>query len=996
MKKIISGLLSLTIMGSMCLNSSAFYEPLLYEEKLLPDEDEIVCFIVEVDGDAVLETKAAKSVGTEFLSTYDGQVAERKLQSKQQQVFNSIESSADKDIVMGHTYTVLFNGFSLEAPRSMLDEIKNTPGVKNVYESRNMELHLSSANEMTSSTPQDTVNIGLDNDGYTGKGQAVAILDSEFQLDHEFFKKELDTVAITEEEANSVKANAYRNTKIPFAYDYADGDYETSCPTNAHGTHVAGIAAGVNIDKFLTNVTTQEGETLPTSISGVAPDAQLVLMKVGEDTGKLSEDAVLEAMDDAVTLNVCAINMSFGTSYASPLVYGPYEQAIDNAVSNGITVNASAGNDGISCKYYGAYADMADYGTVGTPASHTNVTTVASVDNTHYVDNSNVYKPYETAGQISVYSSWGVNESLELKPEISAPGGMILSSYPSEEQGKSEYVYNSGTSMSAPHMTGVTALMNEYLNTNGIKLEYLEKVQRIENMLMSAADIIYQPDGVPTSPRAQGAGLVNVKNAMKTPVIIIGDNGKTKLSLKEITETFDLEFTLKNLTDTAVTYDTVTINVIADKATDGMVTGVSRELKFTCDTEPVTVPASGTATFKRTVKLDSNELNENMSVFTNGFFVDGFVSFQNNEDPQISIPFTGFYGDWEASPIFDKTIYDEGGSRFCVFDKENNREFIIRSYVYTSVNGTQSAIGVNYDKKTINKDRISISPNGDGMADTIGMHLSFLRTASNLSATLVKNGDNKKGIAINYRGTYNKYVYGSIDVIESDSAVTTNLPDGNYTLTITGTYPNSTNTDIIELPVTVDRQMPDITDIDVNGREVTISVMDRNFVNHIGMTYTDAEGTKNDDRDIDQSEKGQVMSETFTIPDDVDLDTVYFYARDNAYNTVSIKMSNIGKIAGYLYRYIGYEDITTTQIKFINTTDTDISGNVYAAYYDNTGRMVGISKADNITFDVDTDTNKQIPFTSSDNTLSATEIRLFIWDNNIMPLDTKKVFKINN
>lgn len=990
MKKILSGILSLTVMFSICLNAFAFYEPLLCEDEL--SSDETVCFIVEVDGDAVLETNTAKRAGVAYLNTYDGQLVQRKLQSKQQQVFNSIEGAADTEVVMGYTYTVLFNGFSLEAPRGMLDEIKNIPGVKNVYESRNMELYLSNAVKESNATPQDTANIGSDADGYTGAGQAIAILDSEFQLDHEFFNKELDTVAITEADAEAVRKKAYINTKIPFAYDYADGDYDTSCPVNAHGTHVAGIAAGVMLDGFPVNATVQTGETLPTSISGVAPDTQLVLMKVKNDTGGFPETAVLAAMQDAARLNVCAINMSFGISYASPLVYGGYEQSINNAVSAGITVNTSAGNNGIGCEFDGAYADMADYGTIGVPSSHTNATAVASVDNTYYVDSSNTYKPYQTAGQVSFYSSWGVNETLELKPEIAAPGGKILSSYPSANKGESLYTYMSGTSMSAPHMTGVTALMNEYLKTNGINLTGSEKVQRIENMLMSAADIIYQSDGVPTSPRAQGAGLVNVANAMKTPVIIIGDNGKTKLSLKEITDTFELKFTLQNLTDTDVTYDTVTITVIADKATDGMVKGVSRDLTFTCDTVPVTVPANDTVTFKKTVTLDSDELNENMNVFTNGFFVDGFVSFKNSEDPTISIPFTGFYGDWEASPIFDKTMYDEGGSRFCVFD-EANKKVIIPSVVYTLVNGTKSVIGMNYDR-SFNKDRISISPNGDGKADTLGMQLSFLRTASNLRAVLLNNDNNKKGIAINYGGPYKKYNYRSIDIIKSDRDVTTsNLPDGDYTLTITGVYPGS-GTDVMTLPVTVDREKPEITDIDVNGRTVTISAKDTNYVNHIVMMYTDDTGIQQDDRSINQSEKGQEMSETFTIPDGVDLDTVYFYAQDNAFNTVSIKMSNIGKVAGYLYRNIGYEDMTITQIKFINTTDTAISGNVYAAYYDNTGRMVGIAKADNTVFGVNT--SEKITFNSFDDTSSATEIRLFIWDNNISPLDTKKVFTIND
>ena len=85
--------------------------------------------------------------------------------------------------------------------------------------------------------------------------------------------------------------------------------------------------------------------------------------------------------------------------------------------------------------------------------------------------------------------------------------------------------------------------------------------------------------------------------------------------------------------------------------------------------------------------------------------------------------------------------------------------------------------------------------------------------------------------------------------------------------------------------------------------------------------------------------------------------------------------------------------MTSTNINLINTTDTAISGNVYAAYYDNAGKMVGIAKPENTKLEVDK--SKQMLFNSFDDTSSATEIRLFIWDN-IKPLDTKKVFTIND
>ncbi len=978
MKKYVSAFLS--VMMAMSVTANAYYD--VYRDDATTDE--IVTFIVELEDDAVLATEAAEDMGRAYLDTYKGRAAENRLEGVQSQVYSDIADATDNEVTLGYTYTSLFNGFSIDAPRSMRDEIENTDGVRAVYESMEMEAYTPSAAAQTSSLPTYTMGIGSDEDGYTGAGQAVAIIDTEFQADHAMFYQQLTDTPITKDEAEAVKKGAYYSSKIPFCYDYYAGDSDTRInydKRDSHGTHVAAIAGGQNLGIFF-SLTPDEGVTLPESMTGVAPDAQLVLMKVASDSGNMPTYVVLKALDDAVKLDICAINISLGITYATPEIYDVYTKNIDAAVKAGITVNVAAGNKGIGYARSGISADRPDYGTSNVPALNSKSTSVGSVNNNYIADlGLKTYFEYDMDGQISWFSSYGVSDSLELKPEISAPGGMILSAIPDNEY-RTVFGYISGTSMSAPHMTGITALMNEYFVKNSIDISGPAKVARIENMLMSAADIVRQTEnGVPFSPRAQGAGVVNTKNAMLSPVIIIGDNGKTKLSLGEINNSFDLSFTLQNLTDEPVVYDKITVDVLADKAVDGMVTGVSERLSFDCDiSDEIEVSGNGTAEFKTTVALDDDELAERLETFTNGFFVDGFVSFENGDEPTISIPFTGFYGDWTAATVFDATMYDDGGSEITGASDMTGTYLLTDVGKKTVKNGSFNGV--------FDRSRVSVSPNGDGNADNIELHISPMRTIKTLGYRLSNNVNPKRSIGgeisdiIKYRGQ---------DIILFEKI--TNMPDGEYTLTLTGTYPYSGDTaDTATIPVTIDTTIPEITDIEVSGSTVTVSAKDENYINEINMYYTDSSGDVIDTRELAQTQKGQISTEVFTVPDGMDSDTVYFEIVDNAFNTTKLWLQNVGKVAAYLNGYTGLDTMTSAKINLLNTDSQQITADVIVAYYDSDGRLVAVDKEDGKTLDAYTNT----PLTSNifEDTRDATQLRLFIWGENIIPLDRKKCFGI--
>lgn len=168
------------------------------------------------------------------------------------------------------------------------------------------------------------------------------------------------------------------------------------------------------------------------------------------------------------------------------------------------------------------------------------------------------------------FSSWGMTADLTLKPDITAPGANIYSSMPDND-----YHTNSGTSMAAPHIAGATALLRQYIESHPDQYSTLNSqgslTPLIENLMMSTATILTQEDGVPHSPRQQGAGAIALDAATATPVILRGDDGKSKISLRDkLKSHFTLSCEAQNLTDRAVTYDDVTLTVLGEQvASDG-------------------------------------------------------------------------------------------------------------------------------------------------------------------------------------------------------------------------------------------------------------------------------------------------------------------------------------------------------------------------------------------------------------------------------------------
>lgn len=378
------------------------------------------------------------------------------------------------------------------------------------------------------------------------------------------------------------------------------------------------------------------------------------------------------------------------------------------------------------------------------------------------------------AVELSDFTSWGVGSSLTLDPDITAPGGMIWSSVPVEENEKG-YTYFSGTSMAAPHITGATALLKQYLLANESAFAEkgaAEQQAEINCRMMSAAQILLEPDeetglpeedSLPYSPRVQGAGLLQLDAAAKTPVVLEGDKGRAKCSIGAVGKQFDVRFTAENLSGKAVSYDGVELLLFTENVEEEedyyILSTVS--VPFAAKGLPgkLTVAANDSKKINVSVTPDADMLKQIAEAYVNGFYLDGYVCFTDSTggNPAISIPFSAFCGDWEAAPVLDGTYWDENAVLgYTRLTSVNGDDYVV-DYNGFSTDLISDALGINtdadyaavlaemdeeerresgvtfvgYDPESVYSDPSfgGISPNGDNVYDSLVVDLFPLRKA---------------------------------------------------------------------------------------------------------------------------------------------------------------------------------------------------------------------------------------------------------------------------
>ncbi len=265
----------------------------------------------------------------------------------------------------------------------------------------------------------------------TGKGVGVAVIDTGVAGDLRDFD-------VSQSDGKSrVIGAAVTN---PYA--------KTATDKYGHGTHVAGIIAGNGTNRA-------SSDKLRNKYVGVAPDANLVSVKVSDDVGNASVLDVIYGLqfivDHKDTYNIRVANLSLESTVSESYKTDPLDAAVESAWFKGIVVVAAAGNRG-------GDSDAVKYA----PANDPYVLTVGGVDD---MGTDNQYDD-----KLADWSSRGRTQDGFDKPEVVAPGAHITSLLaPNSEFKKlcpscvvsNEYMTIGGTSMAAPMVAGAAALMLE-------------------------------------------------------------------------------------------------------------------------------------------------------------------------------------------------------------------------------------------------------------------------------------------------------------------------------------------------------------------------------------------------------------------------------------------------------------------------------------------------------------------------------------------------------
>ncbi|MDZ8139422.1 MAG: S8 family peptidase [Nostoc sp. DedQUE04] len=239
--------------------------------------------------------------------------------------------------------------------------------------------------------------------GYTGKGVVVAVVDTGVDYNHEDLKNNIWTNS-KEIAGNGIDDDGNGYIDDNYGWNFADQNNNT-LDDNGHGTHVSGTIAGENNNY---------------GVTGIAYDAKIMPVKALDSSGSGSYSSISKGIRYAVDNGANVINLSLGGGSSNRTL----ESAINYASSKGVIVVMAAGNDGDSSPDYPARY-----------ASKSGIAVGAVDKNNNLADFSN---------------RSGTNPIAY----VTAPGVKVYSSVPNNQ-----YATYSGTSMAAPHVAGIVALM---------------------------------------------------------------------------------------------------------------------------------------------------------------------------------------------------------------------------------------------------------------------------------------------------------------------------------------------------------------------------------------------------------------------------------------------------------------------------------------------------------------------------------------------------------
>ena len=747
-------------------------------------------------------------------------------------------------------YHHVFEGFALKAPRSALKAIKGVRGVAAAFAEGTCE-PIMYPEFLWGDSAKITNPAGVtraDQAVQQGQGLVIEVIDTGLDTSHGAFSGSMDSTSLrlTQTDMTSLtaslgagKGGAWVSDKIPFVYDYADGDTDVlagyehdreSYTRYVHGTRMAGLAAA-------------SGE----AYRGAAPQAQLVVAKVVSDSWNVARDSdLLAALDDAMVIRPDTVAVSFMSDRdISGDAVRLYERAYDRLSNAGMTVVAPAGDYG-RAEWRTLSPQMSS---VGAPAAYSSVLSVAAVLRSNDQGEGGL-APWNS-------SSWGVNPDLRLKPEIAAPGGSVTSSEPGNE-----YDDETGTAEASAQVAGVAALVRQRIATDPAfaAMSAAEKNAVVTNLLMGTAHPIVdatKADRAFYSPRRVGAGLVDAVGATTSPVYpsVVGaaDSSRPKAELGDGTDGWTFQVQLTNVSDAAHTYtlggqalsEDVNFLLYTGHATNW--TGKGIDLTFSSDS--VTVPAKSSATVTITVTPTAEFASFAAEHTPQGTFIDGAVTFTSTDgQPDLTVPYLGFYGAEEEPTIFDSPVYAEGkiGTSTMTFHR------LTLGQLNPFDPEESMAISTN------DRDLYIISRSTEENARTYAIPATILLrdvdkltyTYTNETGEVVRSyeyGSVPKSHSY-FNGRFTEVTtaeehFDSTPIFEGYDAAGNELPDGAYTLTIEGTSTDATpTTQQLTHVIRLDTQAPVVSNLTITGegneRTLSFDVTDSSYIAGYGFSST--------------------------------------------------------------------------------------------------------------------------------------------------------------
>lgn len=380
-------------------------------------------------------------------------------------------------------------------------------------------------------------------------------------------------------------------------------------------------------------------------------------------------------------------------------------------------------------------------------------------------NNETDIRPNPEAGLLSDFSSWGLSADGELKPDLAAPGGAIYAAI-----NDNDYANMQGTSMASPHVAGAAVLVKQYLLATYPTKSPQEIEALVKHLLMSTAKAhVNKETTAYTSPRQQGAGIIDTAAAISTGLYLTGEDGYGSITLGNVEDTFSFTVTLHNITneDKTLNYST---QLTTDTAQNGLITLAPR-LLAEIPGGKVTVKANSSTTV--TINVDASSFAEELTgLMKNGYYLEGFVRFTDVADDGdiVSIPYVGFRGEFQNLAVLEEPIYNliadgKGGFYFEPVTAQPNTVDISHHYtglvtgstelIYSTDKRSDSAIktlGTFKNKAGYfvleldesGKPHLAISPNGDDNQDSLVFKGVFLRNYTDLVASVYAADDTER------------------------------------------------------------------------------------------------------------------------------------------------------------------------------------------------------------------------------------------------------------